>query len=146
MALLTQFDPIVNLHSLNSWLEKELPEFHSFASTSTKEPWRPAVDILEDVDTFIIEIEIPGIAETAIDMKIEKQVLTLTGARETDEQNPARKTIRRERAQGHFVRSFHLPDTVGTETVTAKLTQGVLRIELPKKEETKPRTIKVEMK
>ncbi len=146
MALLTQFDPIVNLQSLNRWLDGEFPGFRAYTGTSTEETWRPAVDILEDVDAFIIEIEIPGIAETSIDMKIEKQVLTLTGARETDEQNPTRKTIRRERAQGNFVRSFQLPDTVDTEKITAKLKQGVLRIELLKKEETKPRTIKVEMK
>ncbi len=146
MALLTHFDPMLNLHSLNRWLEKELPDFGAFGSSSKNEPWRPAVDIVEDGDAFIIDVELPGIADTAVDMKIEKQVLTVTGERETDKQNPTAKTIRRERRGGRFVRSFHLPDTVDTEKVRAKLTHGVLHIELPKKEETKPRSIKVEMK
>ncbi len=146
MALLTHFDPKLNLHSLNRWLEKDLPEFPAFRGSATDERWRPAVNILEDSDAFMIDVELPGVPETAIDMKIEKRVLTLTGARETDGQNSARRTIRRERGQGPFVRSFQLPDTVDTDKVRAKLTRGVLHIELPKKEETKPRTIQVEMK
>ncbi len=146
MALLTHFDPMLNLRSLNHWFEKELPDLSARGSAAQDDRWRPAVDISEDGDAFIIDVELPGIAETGIDMKIEKQVLTLTGVRGAKAQDPARKTIRRERLQGAFVRSFRLPETVDTEKVHAKLTQGVLRIELPKKEETKPRTIKVEMK
>jgi HSP20 family protein len=86
------------------------------------------------------------VEDNAIDMQVEKNILTLKGERKMEKEKNKGKYARVERYYGSFERSFRLPDAVDADNLTASLEKGVLSIRLPKKEETKPRSIKVDMK
>lgn len=146
MALVTTVNPLNTINTLNRWMEKEFAELGQTAGSFGPEPRHPAVDILEDETAFTIVMELPGVAEDAIDMKIEKQLLTVKGERPKGVSKEGQRLRRRERIGGPFERSFRVPDFVDAEAITADLKRGVLTIALPKKEETRPRTIKVDMK
>ena len=146
MALLTKHDPFETLNPCNNLLEDEF--FRLLPSRLVKENdhWHPVVDIIENKNAYTIKVELPEIDEKAIDMQIEKNVLTLKGERKMEERKEDDHYSRMERYYGRFVRTFRLPESVDTKGISAKLNQGVLKIRLPKKEETKPRNIKVEVK
>ncbi|NOY52131.1 MAG: Hsp20/alpha crystallin family protein [Deltaproteobacteria bacterium] len=143
MSILTAYDPLVTFNTLNEWFNGELQDD---PTARVERNWYPAVDILENEDAFLIKIELPEVDEKAIDMKIDHQVLSIRGERKMEEEGEKLKIRRRERSHGSFERAFRLPDTVDCEKVHAAMKQGVLTITLPKKEETKPRTVKVEIK
>lgn len=146
MTLLTHYDPFAELSGLNRWLEKDFSR--AFPSRLQRDggPWNPSVDILENENDFVIKVELPEVEEKAIDMKIEKSVLTVKGERRMEDEETKKNYRRMERRYGSFQRSFRLPDSVDTDKITARLKQGLLKIVLPKKEETKPRNIKVNSK
>lgn len=146
MALVTTVNPMATLNSLSHWMEKELGEFTPKVRSLAAELQHPAVDILENETAFTILMELPGVTQDAIDMKIEKNVLTVKGERPRQSAGDGLHIRRQERSDGPFERSFRLPDSVDTDAVKADLNLGVLTIALLKKEETRPRTIKVEMK
>jgi HSP20 family protein len=105
----------------------------------------PAVDIYEDEQKLVLKLEVPGIRQDDIDVRMENQTLTVRGERrfETDEKEENFHRI--ERRFGSFVRSFTLPVSVDTATVSAKYDNGVLSIQLAKKEAAKPRQVKIEI-
>jgi len=149
MSILTTYDPIATfntLNTLNEWFNGELQDDPSIRLQTEEKIWYPAVDILEDEDAFLIKVELPEVDEKAIDMKIDHQVLSIKGKREMEAGEGPLQIRRRERSHGAFERTFRLPDSVESEKVHAAMKQGVLTITLPKKEETKPRTVKVEIK
>ena len=100
--------------------------------------WAPAVDAYEDSDGLHLFVEVPGVSQSDIDLRIEGTTLTLRGERKLD-RNDERQGYRFvERAYGVFQRSFTLPETVDAEHVSAEAKDGVLKIRLPKKAESKP--------
>lgn len=108
--------------------------------------WQPPVDIYEDETEVVIKAELPGIDQKDIEVKIENNTLILRGER-THEQTVRKENYHRvERYYGSFQRSFYLPNTVDTEKVKAACDKGVLTVTLPKKEESKPKQVKVEVK
>jgi HSP20 family protein len=107
--------------------------------------WQPLVDIYEDAEAVIIKAELPGMQQEDIDVKIENNTLVLRGERKHDHEIQKENYHRIERLYGAFQRSFSLPHTVDQEKVKASCDKGVLTITLPKKEETKPKQIKVEV-
>ena len=102
--------------------------------------WTPPVDIYEDAAKFVIVADLPGVEEKGLDIRIEKDVLVVRGERKVEGGEGYTRT---ERARGGFARSFTLPPTVDGEKVSAELKAGVLTLTLPKKDELKPRQIKV---
>jgi HSP20 family protein len=108
--------------------------------------WQPPVDIFEDAESLIIKAELPGIDQKDIDVRIEDSTLTLRGERKHDQEVRKENYHRIERYYGSFQRSFSLPATIDQEKVKATCDKGVLTIVLPKKEETKPKQISVEVK
>ncbi|MGI5861630.1 MAG: Hsp20/alpha crystallin family protein [Myxococcales bacterium] len=103
----------------------------------------PPVDIYEDAEGVTITAEVPGIEPKDVDLRIENNVLTLRGERKLEREDKRDNYRRIERAYGIFSRSFTLPPTVDSDKVKAEAKNGLLVIHLPKREETKPRTIKV---
>lgn len=103
----------------------------------------PPVDIYEDAEGVTITAEVPGIEPKDVDLRIENNVLTLRGERKLEREDKRDNYRRIERAYGTFSRSFTLPPTVDSDKVKAEAKNGLLVIHLPKREETKPRTIKV---
>ncbi len=107
--------------------------------------WSPSVDIYEDADGVVLKVELPEIEMKDIDVKIEDNTIRIRGERKLEKDEKKDNYHRIERYYGSFSRSFSLPSTVDQEKVKATYDRGVLRITLPKKEDTKPKKIKVDV-
>jgi HSP20 family protein len=105
--------------------------------------WAPSVDIYENKDQIVLEAELPGMKQEDFDLSIENNVITLRGERKFEKTDDTDNYHRVERSYGSFTRSFTLPHTVSPEGATAEYNNGVLRVTLPKREETKARRIEV---
>ncbi|HEU4714213.1 MAG TPA: Hsp20/alpha crystallin family protein [Pyrinomonadaceae bacterium] len=105
--------------------------------------WAPSVDIYENKDQIVLEAELPGMKQDEFDLSIENNVITLRGERKFEKADETDNYHRVERSYGSFTRSFTLPQTVSAEGATAEYNNGVLRVTLPKREETKARRIQV---
>ena len=103
----------------------------------------PAVDIYEDAEKVVLKLEVPGIEEKDLDVSVEKNTLTVKGERKLEPEEKEENFHRIERRYGSFYRAFTLPATVDAETVEAKYSAGVLKLELKKKAEAQPKQIKV---
>ncbi|KRT66044.1 MAG: Heat shock protein Hsp20 [Candidatus Dadabacteria bacterium CSP1-2] len=110
-----------------------------------KGTWAPAVDIYETNDSFVVSADLPGLNKDEIQIDLKDNTLTLKGEKKFEEKVSKDNYIRVERAYGSFVRSFTLPQNVDPEKIKAKYKEGVLEITIPKKEEAKPKQIKVEL-
>src|ERR671923_1677411 len=105
--------------------------------------WSPSVDIFENKDQIVLEAELPGMNREDFDLSIENNVITLRGERKFEKTDETDNYHRVERSYGAFTRSFTLPQTVSGEGATAEYNNGVLRVTLPKREETKARRIQI---
>ena len=105
----------------------------------------PAVDIYEDEQKLMLKLEIPGVKQEDIDIRVENQTLTVKGQRGFESEEKEENFHRIERRFGSFVRSFTLPMTIDTESIAAKYENGVLGIQLAKKEAAKPKQVKIEV-
>jgi HSP20 family protein len=103
----------------------------------------PPVDIYEDEHGIVLKLEAPGVDQKDLDIKVENNVLTVTGERKFEKEEKEENFHRVERRYGSFTRSFTLPNTVNTEDVQAEYENGVLKIRLAKRAEAKPKQIKV---
>jgi len=105
--------------------------------------WSPSVDIYENKDQIVLEAELPGMKREDFDLSVENNTITLRGERHFEKKDETDNYHRVERAYGSFTRSFTLPNTVTAEGATAEYTNGVLRVTLPKREDTKARRIEI---
>jgi len=105
--------------------------------------WNPSVDIYENKDQIVLEAELPGMKQEDFELTVENNVITLRGERRFEKFDDADNYHRVERSYGAFTRSFTLPQTVSSEGATAEYRNGVLRVTLPKREETKSRRIEI---
>ena len=105
--------------------------------------WAPPVDIAEEKDRIVITAELPGFREDEIEIQSENGMLTLRGERKFEKESDGKSYHRVERSYGQFVRSFALPNNVDREKIKADFANGLLKIELPKREDAKPRTIRI---
>lgn len=112
----------------------------------TAAKWMPVADIVETKDAYIVRAEIPGMDEKDISIEIENNVLTLKGERRIETKTEEKDFRRIERNYGQFFRSFTLPPNVHTEKITATYVNGIIEVIVPKKEETKPKKISLEVK
>ena len=103
----------------------------------------PAVDVYEDDKKVVLKLEVPGIEERDLDVRVENHTLTVKGERKFEKEEKEENFHRIERRFGSFYRAFTLPSTVDTENVDAKYEAGVLKLELKKKPEAQPKQIKV---
>jgi HSP20 family protein len=103
----------------------------------------PAVDVYEDAKKIVIKLEVPGIDQKDLDIRVENHTLTVKGERKFEAEEKEQNFHRIERRFGSFYRAFTLPSTVDTENVQAGYTNGVLKLELSKKAEAQPRQIKI---
>jgi HSP20 family protein len=105
----------------------------------------PAVDIYEDAEKLVLKLEVPGIQEKDLDVRIEGNTLTVKGERKLEAEEKEENFHRIERSYGSFYRAFTLPSTVETENVQASYAAGVLKLELKKKAEAQPKQIKIQV-
>lgn len=105
--------------------------------------WAPSVDVRESETEYVIAVDLPGVSEKDVDIEIEDRMLSLRGRREFERETRREDYQRIERAYGTFYRAFALPSYVDENRVDAEFDNGVLRITLPKKPESKPKKIEV---
>lgn len=105
--------------------------------------WNPSVDIYENKDHIVLEAELPGMNRDEFELSVENNVITLRGERQFEKKEDSDNYHRVERSYGSFTRSFTLPQTVSAEGATAEYRNGVLRVTLPKREDTKARRIQI---
>jgi len=105
--------------------------------------WSPAIDMLEKNDHLVIKAELPGIEKKDISLDLKEGVLTLKGERKHENEVQDGNFYRREMSYGKFQRSFRLPADVDPEKITAELENGLLTIEVPKPEQSRPKQITV---
>src|SRR5580765_4350397 len=146
MTQLTRWDPLRDLATMQSRInrfvrESYSPEAPEEALTTTS--YAPPVDIYEDEHTITVKMEVPGIDEKDIDVRIENTTLTVHGERKIEKEEKEENFRRVERQYGEFTRSFTLPSSVDLAQVSAHYDKGVLKINLSKKAEAKPKQIKV---
>jgi HSP20 family protein len=145
MTVLTRWDPFRELTTLqdrmNRLFRDSFGEGREDALTATL--FAPAVDVYEDEHNVTLKIEVPGIDEKDIDVRIENNSLTVHGERKFEKEEKEENFRRVERQYGTFTRTFTLPNTVDPEQVSANYEKGVLKIKLAKKAEAKPKQIKV---
>src|SRR6202049_4127201 len=147
MTVLTRWDPYREFSSVQDRLNRL---FNASFSEGRDESlatsnFAPAVDVYEDEHNVTLKIEVPGINEKDIDVRIEKNTLTVHGERKIEKEEKEENYRRVERQYGSFTRTFNLPPTVDAEKVQADYDKGVLKITLPKKAEAKPKQIKVNL-
>ena len=105
--------------------------------------WVPAMDLIEADDHFVLNADLPGLAEDDVAIEVQDNVLTISGSREAEHERKEKGWYRLERSYGSFSRSLTLPDGVDAEKVEANFDRGVLEIRVPKPEERKPRRISI---
>jgi len=105
--------------------------------------WRPVVDIYENEDTVVVKAELPGVDKKDIKVDLKDGVLTLSGERSHEKEVKEENYYRKERAFGRFHRSFAVPAEIDPDKIKAEFKDGVLKVEIPKPEEQKPKKIAV---
>jgi len=146
MTVLTRWEPFREFTTLQDRMNRLFrnsfgPEAQD-QSLSTS-AFAPPVDVYEDEHNVTLKIEVPGIDEKDIDVRIENNTLTVHGERKFEKEEKEENFRRVERQYGSFTRSFTLPTTVDAEKVSAHYDKGILKVSLPKKAEAKPKQIKV---
>jgi HSP20 family protein len=140
---ITRWDPfreVVALQNRVNSLFRDLNEGEEAMATAS---FVPAVDVYEDEHKVVLKLEVPGIEEKDLDVRVEDHTLTVKGERKFEKEEKEENFHRIERRYGSFYRAFTLPSTVETENVKASYNAGVLKLELAKKPEAQPKQIKI---
>lgn len=111
----------------------------------TPRAWIPAVDIYETSDGLVLKAELPGVNPDDVEIRVEDNTLYLKGERKFAKEVKEENLHRIERSYGTFTRSFVLPSTIDSDKVKAEYANGVLTLTMPKREEAKPRTIRIDV-
>ena len=141
-------DPFRELESFRHQMNRLFNEGYSQVGAARGDEgvaaaWAPPVDIAETAEALTFVVELPGFRTEDLTLRAENGVLTLEGERKFEKETKQRSYHRVERAYGRFLRSFSLPSNVDTDRIQAALTDGVLTVELPKREEAKPKSIPI---
>lgn len=105
--------------------------------------WSPRTDISEREDRYVLHVDVPGLSKKDLTIELQGDTLTVSGERKSEHEEKEQNLHRVERFYGHFFRSFTLPQASDTENVKARMKDGVLTIEVPKREDSKPRQIEI---
>jgi HSP20 family protein len=143
---ITRWDPFRDVLALQNRMNSLFQEFNrSEGDALTTAAFVPPVDIYEDEHKIVLKLEVPGLKESDLDIQLENNVLTIRGERKFEKEEKEENFHRIERRYGSFYRSFTVPNTVNSESVKASYDAGVLKLELEKRPEAKPKQIKVEV-
>ena len=141
MRALTSFRGVNTLQDQINRLFNDAFERGSEESNLTT--WAPAVDINENEHELVVKADLPGIDPKDLDIRVENNLLTIRGERKFEKKVSEENYLRVERAYGSFSRSFSLANSVNQEGIKADYQNGVLTLNIPKREEAKPKQIKV---
>ncbi|HEY1580060.1 MAG TPA: Hsp20/alpha crystallin family protein [Terracidiphilus sp.] len=140
---ITRWDPFREVFALQNRMNSLFREMNESDNPLTTASFVPAVDIYEDTKKVVLKLEVPGMEEKDLDIRVENNTLTVKGERKFEKDEKEENFHRIERRYGTFYRSFSLPSTVDPENVQARYNAGILKLELNKKPEAQPKQIKV---
>jgi HSP20 family protein len=142
---ITRWDPFRNVATLQEQVNRlfENSAQAGRADNSALTSWAPAVDIYETENELVLKADLPELNEKDLDIRVENNMLTIRGERKFEQKVKEENYLRIERTYGSFSRSFALPNTVNTEAIKAEYKNGVLSVELPKRAESKPKQVKI---
>src|ERR1035438_5151758 len=146
MTMITRWDPLREFATIQDRMNRLFSSSYGNEGREealTNTAFAPPVDVYEDEHSVTLKIEVPGIDEKDVDVRIENNTLTVHGERKFEKEEKEENYRRVERQYGNFTRTFTLPNTVDQESVQADYDKGVLKIKLAKKQEAKPKQIKV---
>jgi HSP20 family protein len=140
---ISRWYPIREVASLQDRVNSLFQDFAGDNQPVTAASFAPAVDVYENGEKVVLKLDVPGIKEEDLDIRVENQTLSVRGERKFESEEKEENFHRIERRYGSFYRSFSLPTSVDTENVQANYEAGVLKLELKKKASAQPRQIKV---
>lgn len=140
-----ELDPVGELDRLQNEINRLFDPDYGANGGLLDRAVSPALDVVEDDDTFTVYMDLPGVEEKDVDVSIASNVLTIKGTKQLPELGEDVKIYRQEEWEGSFQRTLSLPHGVDTQKVQARMKNGVLTVTLPKREETKPKQIKVDV-
>ena len=144
MRAVTRWEPF---HEAVSLQEQANRVFNELLGRSREESsltsWAPAVDIFETEHELVVKADLPDVDPKELDIRVENNVLTIRGERKFEKKVNEENYLRVERTYGAFSRSFSLASTVNSEAIKADYQNGVLTLSIPKREEAKPKQIRV---
>ena len=142
---ITRWDPFREVVALQNRMNHLFRDLNAEESPLTTASFVPAVDIYEDPQKVVLKLEVPGVDQKDIDIRVENSTLTVRGERKFEAEEKQENFHRIERTFGSFYRAFTLPTTVDAENIDASYNAGVLKLELKKKPEAQPRQIQVKV-
>lgn len=145
---ITRWDPFQELQTWGDRMSRMFSGERTPARRGEEEnisfgSWMPPVDIVEGKDKIQLKVELPGFKENQVNLTVENGLLTVRGERKFESDNKEENYHRIERSYGTFVRSFTLPNSVDQGRIQATFADGILTVEMPKREETKPKQIPI---
>jgi HSP20 family protein len=144
MRTLSRWEPFRGVATLQDQITRLLGDsFERKGEESNLTAWAPAVDIFETEHELVVKADLPDVDPKDLDIRVENNILTIRGERKFEKKVNEDSYLRVERAYGSFSRSFSLANTVNPEAIKADYQNGVLTLSIPKREEAKPKQIKV---
>ena len=143
---LVRFEPFGGLSAAQSQFDRFLRDAFSPAvagGEASTRTWAPPVDIYENGDSLVLKAELPGVNPDDVEIRVEDNTLYLKGDRKFEKEVKEQNYHRIERSYGTFTRTFSLPNSIDADKVGASYKDGILTLTMPKKEEAKPKTIKI---
>jgi HSP20 family protein len=142
-----KWDPSVNIAALQDRINRLFKDAFPGPPGPEEEisecNWRPQVDILETDDGIVIQADLPGVNKEDVSVEVKENILSLKGIRNEEFTVPDDRYYRRERCCGTFERSFAMRSVIAPDTIRASFKNGVLKIELPRFEQERPKKINV---
>ena len=143
---ITRWDPFRDVLALQNRMNSIFQDYtrgQDETAALTTASFVPPVDVYEDEHRVVLKLEIPGMKQDGFDIRVENNTLIVRGERKFETEEKEENLHRIERRHGSFYRAFTVPTTINTENVQASYDAGVLKIELEKRAEAKPKQIKV---
>ena len=141
MMLPRLWSPFERLSLVENRIDDLLGDFARFHPVLM---WRPSIDVAESDKRITVKAEVPGFDPKDIHLSIEDHHMILKGEKDSEKKKTVKKDHWVESFHGSFSRTFHLPETIETKKIKAKLKNGILEITLPKRTEAKPKKVEIE--
>ena len=144
MRTIARWEPFRGVSTLQEQINRLFHEtFERTGEQSSLSAWAPAVDIYENEHELVVKADLPDVDPKDLDIRVENNLLTIRGERKFEKKVNEENYLRVERSYGSFARSFTLASTVNADAIKADYQSGVLTLSIPKREEAKPKQIKV---
>jgi HSP20 family protein len=144
MRTIARWEPFRGVTTLQDQINRLFNDtFERSSDDSSLSAWAPSVDIYETEHELVVKADLPDIDPKDLDIRVENNILTIRGERKFEKKVNEENYLRVERSYGSFARSFTLASTVNSDAIKAEYQNGVLTLTVPKREEAKPKQIKV---